>query len=355
MLLGADCDPNEAIRTKFDHEHEQVRRDNLVAAGYLYDENDELPGADTAVVAYLASTSDVETELLLEYQGHQFYSFMQPLTALPLALKPPSDESMIWLLLRTGLNYKLLYSAIVWMDPNVIVLPVYTWRLTYSDGQYQYGPPPSAGETAMKFAFDRWDGNRIPDGVNEHVARQRVDSLWTQCDIQFRHAGHFDVEVPKCFTSTVSPSDDAGISCFRCPAEAGDDCELGRTCGCKPNGGANCTPAHYMSQQGRFVPDAINIYFVGSFSAEYEMTTPTLGITCPGKPWIFINNARMHEDTARSLLAHEIGHVLLDTSQHEPGTLMEGGNHLLDTLTPEQCQRARNTNLEVLATALGGQ
>ena len=64
VLMGAECDPDQPIRSSFDNEFVPLRRDNVVASGFIYDEHDELPGYDYAAAVYLPSdVYQVETEV----------------------------------------------------------------------------------------------------------------------------------------------------------------------------------------------------------------------------------------------------------------------------------------------------
>ncbi len=336
VMLGADCDPDVAVRTKFDHEYEQVKRDNFEVYGYFYDEQDRLDFGTYTGVVYHGSTSILETEVFFEYEGHNYYSFRQPRSSMPLALKPAPDDNLLTLVLKEvfGTGSPLpVYTALVYMDPNVIVLPVYTWRLFAIVNNSELPSLSILDETAMRYAFDRGTSTTIPDEFFRPTAGQHVDSVWTQCDIQFRLSGHFDIEVPRCYTDAAEPADEGYYpTCFQCPV-TNQDCDSNTDCGCKPNGKPKCTVAQFAKLNGHFVPDAINIYFVQSFSAEYIMSSANPALTCNSLnlstqhhwPWIIVNLSHMQYDEYFTTFAHEIGHILLEDPGHEVGTLMAAG------------------------------
>jgi hypothetical protein len=79
------------------------------------------------------------------------------------------------------------------------------------------------------------------------------------------------------------------------------------------------------------------------------------GVRCHDK--IFINNAgriiKPNGESVGTIIAHELGHVLRNSNDHEDGTLMSADTeNETDILTELQCSEARTNNSTILDSQL---
>lgn len=303
-----------------------------------------------AVIYYKEEYYPVKLEELWVYEGKPFYYFEQVNEDFPICLEPNGSDNLMsfGLYFDSPFHVHDEYTPYAFtnykMDPDVIVLPVYTWRFVDPQG---YGA--NVDLTAVRYAFDKAFGtNRPEEYKNNHWASERVDQLWCQCKIQFRHMEHFEVPVPDCWVWGVYYHYWPARCRYCTPGENVTEQELNQ-CNSYPE----CLLSDYIDYHGHYIPESINIYFLGSLAHDDYSGEAVPGATCNN--WIFLN------DTDRGVvpggkitgrvIAHEIGHILgLD---HESGTLMaEYVSFTTNILNEEQCLRARTHNDVILNSKL---
>jgi hypothetical protein len=357
--IFSGCDPSNPLPTKFrDKGNQTLVRDNYLPEGWYLDSGNQLAVADGASFDFPGWYEPAELEYILDYEGASYYAFYLDSSRLPLAIDPGGVWSL-WF----GLNgidgphsFRHVTETKVALDPDVLLLPVVTWS---------FGYVPDLGDEKMKYLFDRAPETAFPPTIaTTEWPRQRVDELWAQCKIQFRHVGHFNAPInSECWLDTH-----VGSTGFQ-------SCETGQRDVCKPNTPDtqdffNCDQqwgnlcsllefVRYTEEQTDadgtiphkgeyFKSGAINVYFTPQFDL-YDSLTLGVGCAHYSYPMVILNDlwkgiANSSQD--RRVLAHELGHVM-GFGTHRVGTLMGGkASEQSDVITDEMCQTVRSYVLE---------
>jgi hypothetical protein len=348
---GADCTgPVEASR--FDYPDDVVDRDNTLVGGVYWDGDGEADTMAETGGVFHTNTGDfrsIELDLLGPVGEGDAYSFTTDSAALPFALDPGVDN--VFELRRAETDASPIVSTTVTLDPEVLVFPVYTWNFISEDTGLGV---PDIDERVARYLFDRASGTQLPADLEDNYwAHERPDQLWSQCGIQFRHMGHFEVTVPDCWTNSVivAHEDRCSVAVDICRTDYGNVVQDFNDCDEQEVN--ECTLHQYLKFSGHKIDDAINLYFVNSF---HPFITPsTVGVGCRYQQVAYFNSAVRTGPAATNLgytVAHELGHVLGNLGHIDQTVMASGTTGKADTLTEDQCEEARTHNVDMLANTL---
>ncbi len=278
----AVCDPGDIscgpqIEVSYFHNGQQVTvsRDNYLASAMLVTEEGSPPWLpffyhDNSGLGYLPYN-----DYLFTSNGYEYRDVWMIEENLPIDLQPGVDNIITLTQPYPEIEYarQTVTLGHPVYDP-VYVIPVYTWRMVDED---TLSGMQSVDANIMKWTFDK-AGNAVPDKTNYWI-RERPDAIWDQCGIQFRHMGHADVPVPICWVTSAVSS--VGNSCSGSLVGLNEECystftspEQQNFWDCDQQNVNLCTFQSFVRYTLNNVPsvriwepDAINVYFVSSFSS----------------------------------------------------------------------------------------